>query len=146
MRSSRTAAARSAALAAHVFHPADRSRWTKWLSDQRRLSRLRTTSRHCATQPAHPRDSSRCIRCRSALDTLSRRRCASTAAAHASSQLRKPLISLRLTRDKRLRCISSIAPDRFIAIATHVFHPADRPRKTRWLTARRMLSRPRAIC
>ena len=42
LRSNRTDAARSAALAAHEFHPADRSRLTKWLSDRRRLSRLRT--------------------------------------------------------------------------------------------------------
>ena len=31
---------RSAALAAHEFHPADRSRWTRWLSARRPRSRL----------------------------------------------------------------------------------------------------------
>ena len=59
MRRSRTVAARSAALAAHEFHPADRSRLAKWLSDQRRLSRLRTACCHRACQPTHPRDSAR---------------------------------------------------------------------------------------
>eukprot|EP00964_Phaeocystis_antarctica_P141579 scaffold106636_cov36-Phaeocystis_antarctica.AAC.4 len=75
---------RSVAISAHEFHPADNFLLHILISPplssflvRRAYSRLRTASCHCVYQPTQPRDSSRCSRCRSAFDMLSRLPCAS---------------------------------------------------------------------
>ena len=71
-RISSLAARRSTTISSHEFHPADSRRFIRRLSPRRARSRFRTASRHRACQPTQPRDSPRCIRCRSAFDMLSR--------------------------------------------------------------------------
>ena len=126
----------SATISTHEFQPADNSRLTRCSSPRHALDRFRTTSCHCACQLTHPSDSSRCIRCRTALAMR-----ALSSDSSAPSQLMKAGASLRLTMNDTQRRRSSSCFRRFVAIATHEFQPADSLRFSICCSALDMLSR-----